>query len=322
MPLIKKSGYRARGPFRFGHINTIFPALFRKVEGVHFERERVDTPDGDFLDLDWLSIGSRRLAILLHGLEGNASRPYIRGMARYFRERGWDVLGFNFRGCSGEPNRKLRSYHIGETSDLKWAISMILNQRDYESIALAGFSLGGNVVLKYLGENGDDVPAQVRCAVAFSVPCEVVSANREIDRWANWPYRHRFIKSLNAKVKEKALLFPEELQLPERMPRDFRQFDGRFTAPIHGFRDAEDYWVRNSSLQFLPEIRRPALMVSALDDSFLSAACYPYQLAESHPFLFLEAPRWGGHVGFVSSGSNGAYWSEQRAYQFVEEMMD
>ena len=322
MPLIRKSAYRARGPFRHGHINTVFPALFRKVKGVPFERERVDTPDGDFLDLDWSVRGSRRLALLLHGLEGSAGRPYIRGMARYFNHNGWDALALNFRGCSGEPNRKLRSYHVGETGDLKWAISMILDQRDYESIALVGFSLGGNVVLKYLGENSEEVPAQVRCGIAFSVPCDVMSANREIDKWQNYLYRYRFIKSLNAKIREKAFRFPEALRLPEQMPQNFHQFDGRFTAPIHGFKDAEDYWTRNSSLRFLPAIRRPALLVSAADDSFLSPVCYPFQLAEQHPHLFLEVPRWGGHVGFVSSGPGGAYWSEQRAYQFVKEVVE
>ena len=321
MPLIRKSAYRARGPFRYGHINTVFPALFRKVKGVTFERERVDTPDGDFLDLDWSVRGSRRLALLLHGLEGSAGRPYIRGMARYFNHNGWDALALNFRGCSGEPNRKLRSYHVGETGDLKWVISMILNQHNYESIALVGFSLGGNVVLKYLGENSEEVPAQVRCGIAFSVPCDVMSANREIDKWQNYLYRYRFIKSLNAKIREKAFRFPEVLRLPEQMPQNFYQFDGRFTAPIHGFKDAEDYWVRNSSLRFLPDIRRPALLISAADDSFLSAVCYPCQLAEQHPHLFLEVPRWGGHVGFVSSGPGGAYWSEQRAYQFVKEVV-
>ncbi|MCO6480293.1 MAG: alpha/beta fold hydrolase [Phaeodactylibacter sp.] len=320
MPLISKSTYRARGLFRYGHFNTIYPALFRKVEGVHFERERIDTPDGDFLDFDWAARGNRKLAILLHGLEGNARRPYIRGMARYFNYRGWDALGLNFRGCSGEPNRKVRSYHIGETGDLKWAISRILDKCDYESIALLGFSLGGNVVLKYLGENGEAVPPQVNCGVAFSVPCDVMSANGEIAKWHNYLYRHRFIKSLNEKVREKALRFPEVLRLPERMPRDFYQFDGQFTAPIHGFRDAEDYWVTNSSLRFLPHIRRPALLVNARDDSFLSDACYPWRLAEEHPHVFLETPRWGGHVGFVSSGPGGAYWSEQRACRFVEEM--
>lgn len=320
MPLIQKSTYRAFGPFRHGHVNTIYPALFRKVAGVHFERQRVTTPDGDFLDLDWSARGRRCLAVILHGLEGNASRPYVRGMARYFNQRGWDALGFNFRGCSGEPNRKLRSYHVGETGDLKFALSVILDERGYESVALIGFSLGGNVVLKYLGEEGDQVPPEVRCGIAFSVPCDVMSANREIDKWQNWLYRHRFIASLNNKVKEKAIRFPEQLTLPRPMPRDFREFDGRFTAPIHGFRDAEDYWTRNSSLRFLPGIRRPALLVSARDDSFLSPACYPSGLAEEHPRLFLEIPRWGGHVGFVSSGPGGAYWSEHRAWQFAGEM--
>lgn len=323
MPLIRKSDYRARGLFRNGHINTIFPALFRKVEGVHYERERWNTPDGDFLDLDWSasSTGHSRgkLLVLLHGLEGNADRPYMRGMARFFNRKGWDAVGMNFRGCSGAPNLQLRSYHIGETGDLKWVLGRILESRGYHTIALVGFSLGGNVVLKYLGENGEGAPPEVRCGVAFSVPCDVMSANAEIDKWKNWLYRQRFISSLNAKIREKAHRFPEALSLPELMPRNFRQFDGSFTAPIHGFRDAEDYWTSNSCLRFLPGIRRPALLASARDDSFLSAACYPFRLAERHPHLFLEAPRWGGHVGFVSSGPAGAYWSEQRAFQFVRE---
>lgn len=187
MPLIRTSTYRARGIFRNAHINTIYPAIFRKVEGVRYERERISTRDGDFLDLDWSPVGSRKLALVLHGLEGSADRPYMRGMARHFNEKGWDALCLNFRGCSGEPNRKLRSYHIGETNDLRWVLAHCLDNRKYDTIVLVGFSLGGNVLLKYLGEQPEEVPPEVRAGVAFSVPCHVKSANRQIDRWHNLP---------------------------------------------------------------------------------------------------------------------------------------
>jgi predicted alpha/beta-fold hydrolase len=318
MPYIAHSTYRARGIFRNAHINTIYPALFRQVEGVHYERERVETPDGDFLDLDWSARGAERLLLLLHGLEGNSQRHYVRGMARYFNQQGWDALALNFRGCSGEPNRRLRSYHIGETSDLGLVVRHVLSLGRYRALVLVGFSLGGNVALKYLGEQPAAVPPEVKAAVAFSVPCEVVSANAEIDKWQNWPYRQRFMKSLNAKIVQKARLFPGQLSLPAAPPRDFKGFDGMFTAPIHGFGSAEDYWRRNSSLQFLPAIERPALLVNARDDTFLSPACYPVGLAEKQRHLYLETPRWGGHVGFVSQVEATAYWPEKRAYEFVE----
>ena len=319
MPLINDSTYRARGIFRNAHINTIYPALFRQVEGVSYERQRIETPDGDFLDLDWSAPGSESLLLVLHGLEGSSQRHYIRGMVRYFNQRGWDALALNFRGCSGEPNRKLRSYHIGETGDLALAVRHALEQGRYRSIALAGFSLGGNVALKYLGEQPGQVPPEVKCAVAFSVPCEVTSANGEIDQWHNWPYRQRFMKSLNHKMAQKANLFPGQLSLPTGLPRNFQEFDGLFTAPIHGFSDAEDYWRRNSSLQFLPAIDRPVLLVNAQDDSFLSPLCYPSALARQHRYLYLEAPRWGGHVGFVSDAGDQAYWAEARAYMFINQ---
>jgi uncharacterized protein len=320
MPYIAHSTYRARGIFRNAHINTIYPALFRQVEGVHYERERVETPDGDFLDLDWSARGAERLLLLLHGLEGNAQRHYVRGMARYFNQQGWDALALNFRGCSGEPNHQLRSYHIGETSDLGLVIRHVLSLGRYRTLVLVGFSLGGNVALKYLGEQPAAVPPEVKAAVVFSVPCEVVSANVEIDKWQNWPYRQRFMKSLNAKIAQKACLFPGQLSLPAEPPRDFKGFDGMFTAPIHGFHSAEDYWRRNSSLQFLPAIERPALLVNARDDTFLSPACYPVALAEKQRHFYLESPRWGGHVGFVSQAGAPVYWPEKRAYEFVEAL--
>jgi predicted alpha/beta-fold hydrolase len=317
MPIIPNSSYKASGMFRNAHVNSIYPAFFRKVEGVNYKRERMDTPDGDFLDLDWSKVGSRSLLIALHGLEGSADRPYIRGMTRYFNDQGWDALGLNFRGCSGEPNRLLRSYHVGETGDLKFVLQHALQTGSYERVGLVGFSLGGNVLLKYLGEDPGQVPDEVVGGVAFSVPCDVKSANTEIDRWHNWHYRKRFLDDLNRKMEEKARRFPDQLQLPQQMPRDFREFDDVFTAPVHGFDSAEHYWTSSSAIHFIPDIERPALLVSAADDSFLSERCYPFRLAKSHEYFHLEVPSYGGHVGFVTRHPKGYYWTEQRAYEFL-----
>jgi len=317
MPIIPNSTYQASGIFRNAHVNTIYPAFFRKVEGVDYERERIETPDGDFLDLDWSKVGGRSLLIALHGLEGSAYRPYICGMMRYFNDQGCDGLGLNFRGCSGEPNRLLRSYHIGETSDLKLVIQHALQTGAYERIGLVGYSLGGNVVLKYLGEDPGRVVDEVVGGVAFSVPCDVKTANTEIDRWHNWHYRKRFLDDLNRKMEEKAARFPKQLQLPEQMPRDFREFDDQFTAPIHGFDSAEHYWTSSSAIHYIPDIEHPALLVSAADDSFLSPPCYPFELAEAHEYFHLEVPRYGGHVGFMTRHPKGYFWTEQRAYEFL-----
>ncbi|TXB62047.1 YheT family hydrolase [Phaeodactylibacter luteus] len=320
MPVVNSSSYKVRGLFRNRHVNTIYPAFFRRVDGVAYERERISTPDKDFLDLDWSVEGHDKLVIVLHGLEGSADRPYIRGMARYFNERGWDALGVNFRGCSGEPNWALRSYHIGETADLQHIIAHALGTGRYRHVGLIGFSLGGNVVLKYLGE-GNEYPKELVGGVAFSVPCDVLSANTEIDKLYNWQYRQRFLVTLNDKMKEKAARFPGRIKLPARMPRNFIDFDDQFTAPIHGFRDAEDYWVSSSSIHFIPSIRHPALLVNAKDDSFLSESCYPWELAEGHRAFHLEVPNWGGHVGFVTRSKDGQYWTERRAYEFLRDSL-
>jgi predicted alpha/beta-fold hydrolase len=312
--------YKAKGIFKNTHVNTIYPAVFRPMPQLTYQRERLHTPDGDFLDVDWSKSGNDRLIIALHGLEGSANKPYIAGMARYFSKRGWDALGLNFRGCSGEPNLLLRSYHVGETGDLKWLINQVLSRFNYRQIGLVGYSLGGNVLLKYLGERPADIPPQVIGGVAFSVPCDVQSCNAEIDKRHNKIYRQRFLVSLNEKMQEKARRFPGQFTLPEKMPKNFGHFDDVFTAPVHGFKNAVDYWARNSSLQFLPTLARPALMVNAQDDTFLAPSCYPYELAEKTPNFYLECPKYGGHAGFVSRLPDGAYWSEKRAFQFLEHL--
>ncbi len=319
MPLIEPSTYRAPWGFRNSWTNTIYPALFRKVRGVQYQRERMELPDGDFIDIDWSRVGSSQLAIVLHGLEGNATRPYVKGMVRAFNRAGWDALGYNFRNCSGTPNRLLQSYHIGSTQDLSWLIRQLAAGLIYECIVLVGFSLGGNVVLKYLGEQADHLPAIVRAAIAFSVPVDVVNATHQIHKSCNRLYVWRFMQSMNAKIEQKRRQFPGQVHQASRPARNFYEFDEWYTAPIHGFTSALDYWKRNSSIHFIAKISIPTLLVNAQDDPFLSPSCYPRQLAIAHSYFHLETPPHGGHVGFVSFGAQGEYWSEQRAVLFAQQ---
>lgn len=317
MPVITASNYTARGVFKNPHVNTIYAALLRRVEEVEYERERLNTSDRDFLDLDWSKAGGEQLLVALHGLEGSADRPYLRGLIRYFNRQGWDGLGVNFRSCSGEMNTTLRSYHMGETEDLDRVLRHVERLGRYREIALVGFSLGGNVILKYLGERGQQTSPLLKAAVAFSVPCHIASANERIDRWYNRLYLYRFLSSLNAKMKEKARRFPDAVRIERSMPKSFKVFDDRYTAPLHGFRDAHDYWESSSSLYFIPDIRLPTLLVNAADDTFLSEKCYPLKMAAKHRYLHLEIPRWGGHVGFYSRNGDKAIWSEKRAFAFI-----
>lgn len=316
MPIVTSSNYHPPYPFRNAHINTMYPALLRRISPLPYKRVTVDTPDGDFLDLDFVHRDRSRIAVGVHGLEGDSVRPYIQGMLHQMLQRDWDVLGMNFRSCSGRTNRLPQSYNMGASNDLKFVVNYLLEQ-GYEEITLIGFSLGGNVVLKYLGEEGIHIPKAIKRAVAISVPCHIATANAEINHWRNRLYLWRFLKTLNAKVKEKAALFPEHIQVPKRMPRNFTEFDDQFTGPIHGYRDGMDYYTQCSSKQFLPKIQVPTLLLNALDDTFLSDECYPYEIAKKQPNLYLETPQYGGHVGFWDTAHRGGYYSERQATAFI-----
>lgn len=317
MPLLE-STYRPPRGFANGHLQSIWPAVVRRVPAVPWKRERIPTPDDDFLDLDIWAQGGRRVVVLSHGLEGNANQPYIRGMAHAFHRAGWDVVAWNCRGCSGEVNRQLRFYHSGSSDDLGTVVDHVLATDRWPQVALVGFSLGGNQTLKYLGEQGDAVDARLVGAVAFSVPCDLAASSVRLGEWQNRIYMARFMKTLREKVRRKERSFPGQLALEglDEM-RTFRQFDDRYTAPLHGFADAEDYWQQCGSVRFLADIRVPALMVNAADDPFLAGGCFPREQAEASEWFHLEVPRHGGHVGFVSRG--GTYWSEARARAFLEQ---
>ncbi len=314
MPVIS-SQFDPPWPLRNGHLQTILPAILGWRKNVAYQRERLELADGDFLDLDWLPSGSRRLAILSHGLEGSSRDAVMRGMAASLHQAGWDVLAWNYRGCSAEMNRLPRLYHSGETADLAAVVERAAER--FPILALVGFSLGGNLLLKYLGE-AQPHPAVVG-AVALSPPVNLAACVRALDqRRGNRIYLKRLIASVLRKVKAKAKHFPERIDANQtRGVHGFEDFDGRFTAPVHGFRDAVDYWTKCSSQQFLSAITVPALILSAQDDPFLTPESFPFAEAEQSARLFLEAPETGGHLGFLDSWNDGRTWAEGRVIEFL-----
>ncbi len=299
------------------HLATIYPALVRKVAPVPYRRERLTTDDDDFLDLDWIQNRNDRVVILCHGLEGNSSRPYIRGMGHAFHRLGFDVVAWNYRGCGEEMNRQLRFYHSGATDDLDRVVKHV--QRQYNRIFIVGFSLGGNLTLKYLGEQGDRLATQVRGGVAISVPAQLRTSCERISERENFLYANRFLKSLKQKVKLKAAQMPGiDIRGIDGI-KTLKDFDDRYTAPIHGFADAHTYYEACSSLYFLDGIRVPTLMLNAQDDPFLSRDCFPTPSQGSS--LQVDYPKYGGHVGFALFNQNGLYWSELRASQFIQSIV-
>lgn len=301
------------------HLETIVPSMLRKIKG-EYVRERLELGDGDFLDLDWMHKNREQLVIITHGLEGNSKRHYSKGVAQYFFQRGWDALAWNCRGCSGEMNRLPRFYHHGATEDLAAVIDHTI-QKKYTSIVLVGFSMGGSMSLKYLGERKEHVPEQVKSAVVYSVPCDLGSSARELDKPGKKFYLNRFLKKLEKKIKAKSLKFPDLISGDgfEKI-KTFRDFDNRYTAPLHGFIDADDFYSKASSGPYISSIQVPTLIVNALNDPFLPTACYPFDLAKNHRYVHLETPARGGHVGFSLAGKTES-WMEIRAFEFVNSPM-
>jgi predicted alpha/beta-fold hydrolase len=315
MPLITSTNYENPRWLFNGHLQTIVPGLFRNVQPLPFKRERINTPDGDFLDLDWLQNMSQKLVIISHGLEGNSQRPYMSGMARQFFTKGFDVLNWNFRGCGEEINLKPIFYHSGATYDLDTVIAHA--GKNYDEIYLIGFSLGGNMTLKYFGEKRKRSP-KLKKGVAISAPVHLESSCEKISAKENFMYANRFLKTLKGKVLRKAQLFPKEIGTSTlRKIKTLRDFDDYFTGPIHGFDDAADYYEQNSSVYFLKGIKIPTLILNAQNDPFLSPKCFPVKLGRALKNVWMEFPKHGGHVGFIQREQQDIYWSEQRAFEFI-----
>ena len=317
MPIIKSVNYKPPFFLFNGHLQTIYPSLFRSIK-VNYTRERIKTNDGDFIDLDWKTINnSKKLVILSHGLEGDTHRQYVTGMVKALDEKGFDILAWNYRGCSGEINLIYKLYHSGSSDDLQRVIDHVLKLKKYDEIYLIGFSLGGNITLKFIGEQGKNINNKIKKGVAISVPCHLASAAIKMAAPSNKIYMRRFLKQLKKKIVLKQGQFPDKINLKDyHKIKNFYDFDGRYTAPIHGFKDADYYYSQASSFFYLKEISIPTLILNAKNDPFLSAECFPYSVAENSDFLFLEAPNNGGHCGFPFKEIYS--FAEKRAVEWFE----
>lgn len=316
MPLISNSTYKSPFWLRNAHLATIIPSIFRKVEGVDYVRERIITADDDFIDLDWLKNDSKKLLLLAHGLEGDSKRHYMKGPAKYFSDKGWDVVAWNCRSCNGEINRQPRLYHHADTEDLDTILKHINENNNYNEIVLAGFSMGGSIILKYLGEERQKVNNIIK-AVTFSVPCDLKDSALTLSKKGRGFYRKKFLDKLKLKMKQKASIYPDKFNMEGIDDiKHFPEFEEQFTAPIHGFENADDFYKKASAKYYLNGIEIPTLIVNAINDPFFSEACYPYDEVEKLEYVFLETPRRGGHVGFMLSKKE--CWMEKRMFDFVE----
>jgi predicted alpha/beta-fold hydrolase len=302
---------------------TVYASVARPWPRPAFRRERWETPDGDFLDVDRLDGPTPDAPVLVvsHGLEGSSRAPYVRGLAAAARRRGLAVVAWNFRGCSGEPNRRLRQYHSGETGDLAFVVARLAREAPGRPVLAAGFSLGGNQLVKWFGEEGAGLPPPLLGGAALSVPFDLAASARALDGPGLWPflYRERFLRRLRRKARDKAAAFPAAFDLAAVLrSRTFAAYDDLLTAPIHGFAGAEDYWRRSSSAQFVPGVRRPLLLLSSADDPLVPAAGLPEAAAQANPAVRLEVSAAGGHVAFVGGRPwRREFWAEERVLDFL-----
>ena len=307
-------------PFKNGHFNTIYRPLFMK-NTIVYDRTRVTTWDADFIDLDFSLVGSKSLVLLIHGLEGSSQSNYMITTSNYLNKKGFDTVCMNLRGCSGEDNLLLGTYHSGKTDDVDFIIKYLNKNYSYDEIILVGFSLGGNLTLKYLGEFSD-IPSEVKGGVAVSVPVDLTSSQAELNKLKNKIYLNEFLKTMKLKLLKKAEKFPDFKLNKELLFKasKFRHLEKQYTVPVFGFESSEDYWQKASSKPFIPEIKVPTLLINALNDSFLSKECFPTKEAKNMKNFYLLTPNYGGHVGFISSFTNTENdWLEKRIAQFIEE---
>ena len=317
--MTQSAPYRAPRWLPGGNLQTLYAALLADAGPVpHYRRTRWESPDGDFVDIDWLDTRVEApLAILFHGLEGDSASHYARALAHAFSAAGWRVAVAHFRGCSGEPNRLARAYHSGDSAEIAWMLARFAAQAREPPVAI-GISLGGNALLKFLGETGSSAHEVLSAAVAVSAPLDLMVAGEALGRGFARIYSAMFLRTLKKKTEEKALRYTDALDLAAmRRARSLRAFDNVVTAPLHGFRDTDDYWTRASARPLLRSIAVPTLLMNARNDPFLPEAALPGE-HEVSGSVECEFPRQGGHVGFVAGAFPGSFeWFTQRIIRFV-----
>lgn len=303
------------------HLNTIIPNKIRLFEDFQWVREKIETPDNDFLHLDWSAITqipTDTIVVLVHGLEGSSKSGYIRGMAKQVNSIGLDAVALNLRSCSGEMNQQLNMYHSGKIDDLETALKHV-NSKGYKQVILIGFSLGGNLVLLYTGKKGSTSPIPLIKTIAISTPCDLNGSTTMLEKKSNTVYRLNFLMRLKNKAKKKQVQFPNADLNWEAIfnAKTISEFDDHFTARIHGFKDSKDYYTQCSSLNVVDKISTSTWIINAQDDSFLSESCTPKNVDNKH--LQIIHPKKGGHVGFIDQlPLHKSQWHERLAAQIIE----
>jgi len=305
----------ARHLFKHHHFSTIYPALFRKVNIRPYLREELTTYDGDFIHIDRLFNQSDKVVILLHGLEGSSEAHYMKSQAKIFTESGYDVIALNFRSCSGVMNKTTTFYHSGEIRDLQTLISYVKD--DYKEVSLIGFSLGGNIILNYLGRTECEF---IKSAVVFSAPIDLGSAVKKIAKGFGLIYSAHFMTTLREKVEWLKVNHKDSAvatDINTKKLKTFFDFDELVTAPLHGFSSAKDYWVSSSSKPYLSRIKVPTLLVNAKNDPFLGETCYLKKGEVHNDRLLFESPKYGGHIGFTEKSLKSYNFMDKRANSFI-----
>jgi predicted alpha/beta-fold hydrolase len=301
-----------------GHLQTIFPAIFRRNIPLRTTRERLELPDGDFLDLDWIGENPDEIVLILPGLAGSIASHYVQGMMNTVFHHNRTAVIMHFRGCSGEPNRLARSYHSGETQDFSYVIKIIKNRYPAARLSVIGYSLGGNVLLKWLGES--ITTDMINAAVAISAPFDLSKVVDRIQTGFSKIYQRQLLNQLIQQILKKRHLVEPIVDCSLLIKvKNFREFDSMVTAPLHGFKDAEDYYRSSSCRQFLKGITVPTLIINALDDPFMTSDCIPHtkELSEK---IKLELYQSGGHIGFISASKfhKPWYWLEGRISDYLK----
>ncbi len=322
MPILTSDFIAKSLPFKSAHFNTMYRPLFMK-DTINYKRKRITTWDQDFIDLDFSFTGSNSLVLLIHGLEGSSQSSYMITCSNHLNNKGFDTVCMNLRSCSGEDNLLLETYHSGKTDDVNFIVNYLISNYNYDNVILVGYSLGGNLTLKYLGEY--NIHSVVKGGIAVSVPIDLTTSQAELTKLKKKVYLNEFLKTMKIKLLQKAEKFPDYTLDKELLFKasKFRHLEKQYTVPVFGFESSEDYWLKASAKPFISKIKVPALLINSLDDSFLSKECYPKEEAKEMSNFYLLTPDYGGHVGFISSFTNtDNYWLDHRIGKFINEQIE
>ncbi|MBB6005566.1 YheT family hydrolase [Arcicella rosea] len=337
MPIIQTC-YKPSHIWKDAHFSTIYPSTLRKVTGIQYKRERIELWDGDFLDLDWSMAKSsipnvktkkkkaivlpenvqpsKSLAILSHGFLGNSTRPYLLGGVKAFNAIGWDALAWNHRGLSGENNRLERITIHGGSDDLEAVINHTLSKGIYEEIVLVGYSKGANITLKYAGEKGSEIPKEIKKIVGISSPTDLQGSVDAMGK--SGFYAERFKGKLLKFLKNRWELIDNQMFKEFEKYKFLDDFTNNYIAPLHGMKDAEEYYEQCAAAPHVPKIRIPTFILNAKNDPVLSESCAMLDVAKDSDYIFSEYPNYGGHCGFYASNPEGLYYGDKRMIEFVE----